>query len=123
MLICHATVFPEILPMMMENNAHGPWNRLATLYDRYQNLQKIQELEEQLRQYRTYLINMIYENNNDICNLYDYITDNSGFSHILNNDEHHDVWTTHDLIDNDSKTNKGNKIKCCVINLRKFIKN
>lgn len=108
--VCHAAIFPETLPMMMENNEHGPWNRLTTMYESYQNLEKLHQTEDLLRQYRTYLINMIYENNNDICNLYDYITDNTGSNTYNHYNNENDIWptSTHDLIDNDSNNNKGN---------------
>lgn len=70
----------------------------------------MQQMEEMLRQYRTYLINAIYENNNDICSLFDYITDNSG-ANAINNNHNDDTWAaaaTHELIDNDSNNrNKG----------------
>lgn len=113
-LVCNAAIFPETLPMMMENNGHGPWNRLTTMYEYYQSLEKLHQTEELLRQYRTYLINTIYENNNDICNLFDYITDNSDSNtnvhNYNNNNNENDIWPTHDLIDNDSNNNdnKGN---------------
>lgn len=84
------------------------------MYEYYQNSEKLQQSEEMLRQYRTYLVNTIYDNNNDICNLFDYITDNTGSNtNNHNNDEQHDIWTTHDLVDNDSSAS--NKGKVCVL--------
>uniref|UniRef100_A0A336MSG2 CSON000586 protein n=1 Tax=Culicoides sonorensis TaxID=179676 RepID=A0A336MSG2_CULSO len=75
--VCHALVFPEASQTLYENKVHVPWKRLTTMYEYYQNLEKLHEYEELLHQYRMYLINSIYENNNDICYLFDYITDSN----------------------------------------------
>lgn len=55
-------------------NEGRTWNKLSNLYMYYHTVEKLQKYEDLMNQYRTFLINFIYENN-DVCNLYEYMTD------------------------------------------------
>ncbi|XP_063708654.1 uncharacterized protein LOC134837216 [Culicoides brevitarsis] len=94
-VLCHAAIPPEaILPMLLEQSGHAG---NAWRFDYLQNVEKLQQMDELLRQYRTYLVNAIYENNNDICNLFDYLTDNNANNRNFNEE----AWN-HDVNENDN---------------------
>lgn len=85
LLFCHAAILPNTYQLpFMENTKN--WNH--NIYDYYHILPKLHQSEQLLSQYRKYLINAIYENN-DVCNLFEYLTDNNN-----------DIWVSNDVIEN-----------------------